>query len=77
MTKGCVIFGKFVIILITVGLTAAAFEFMTGVVLIPGMAPIEEAMSTVAGIAIVLLGTFPLLSMLTKVLDKPLTAVGQ
>ncbi len=77
MITGCIYFGKFIIIVITVGLTAAAFEYMTGIVLIPGMAPIEDAMTTIGTIAVVLLGTFPLLSLLTRVLDKPLNAIGR
>lgn len=77
MIAGCIYFGKFIVILITVGLTAAAFQFMTGIVIIPGMSPIEDAMATIGGIAIVLLGTFPVLSLLTKLLDKPLNYVGR
>ena len=59
------------------GLACAAFEFITGMVIIPGMAPIMEGMEIVSGIGIVLLGTFPVLTILTKVLDKPLNAIGQ
>lgn len=77
MIKGCMIFGKFITIVIYVGLAAAAFEFMTGKVIIPGMAPIMEGMEAIAGIGIVLLGTFPVLTIATKVLDKPLNALGQ
>ncbi len=77
MIKGAMAFGKFITIVIYIGLAAAAFEFITGVVLIPGMAPIMEGMNAIAGIGIVLLGTFPVLSILVKVLDKPLNAVGQ
>ncbi len=74
--KGCLYFGNVVVVVITVGLVAAAFEYMTGIVLIPGMAPIEEAMNMIETIAVVLLGTFPVLHLLTKILDKPLTAIG-
>jgi len=77
MIKGSIWFGKFILVVITVGLAAAAFEFITGVVIIPGMAPIMEGMEIIATIGIVLLGTFPVLSILVKVLDKPLNAVGK
>ncbi len=77
MVKGCMVFGQFITIVIYIGLAAAAFQHLTGVVLIPGMAPIMEGMSAVSGIGIVLLGTFPVLTILTKVLDKPLNAVGR
>ncbi len=77
MIKGCIWFGKFIVVVITIGLGAAAFEAMTGVVLIPGMAPIGEALGIIGSIGIVLLGTFPVLHLLTKVLDKPLSAIGK
>lgn len=77
MIKGCTLFGKFITIVIYIGLAAAAFEFLTGKVLIPGMAPIMEGMEAISGIAIVLLGTFPVLTIITKVMNKPLNALGQ
>ena len=77
MVKGCMIFGQFITIVIYIGLAAAAFEHLTGVVIIPGMADIMEGMNAIAGIGIVLLGTFPVLTILTKILDKPLNAVGR
>lgn len=77
MMRGCLCFGNLVIMVVTFGLIAAAFEYMTGFALIPGMAPIEEAMNMIGKIAVVLLGTFPFLSLLTKILKKPLSIFGQ
>lgn len=77
MIKGCIWFGNILTWIITIGLIAAAFEYMTGFVIIPGMAPITDAMGIVGVIGVVLLGTFPILSLLTKVLDKPLTFIGR
>lgn len=77
MIKGCTIFGQAITIVIYIGLACAAFEHITGIVLIPGMAPIMEGMNAVSGIAIVLLGTFPVLTILVKFLDKPLNALGR
>ncbi len=76
MIKGCILFGKFIVVVITIGLAAAAFEAMTGKVIIPGMAPIADGLSIIGSIGVVLLGTFPVLSIITKVLDKPLGAIG-
>ena len=70
MTRGCLIFGYLVSAAGCVGLACAGFESITGVVLIQGMA-------TVAEIAIVLSGTFPVLAILMKFLKKPLSALGQ
>ena len=77
MIKGSMLFGQFITIVIYIGLACAAFEFITGIVIIPGMAPIMEGMNAIAGIGIVLLGTFPVLSILVKLLDKPLNSVGR
>ncbi len=76
MIKGCILFGKFIVFVITIGLSAAAFESMTGTVIIPGMSPISEGLEIIGAIGVVLLGTFPVLSIITKVLDKPLGAIG-
>ena len=76
MIKGFGIFGKGVIALITVGLAAGIFQGITGITLIPGLAPIEEGILTVGAIAIVLAGAFPLVAVLTRVLQKPLLKLG-
>jgi ethanolamine transporter len=76
MIRGFGAFGKFIIALITVGLTAAIVESLTGFTIIPGMAPIEEGFITVGAIAIVLAGAFPLVYVLTKLLKKPLLKLG-
>ena len=76
MIRGFGIFGKGIIGLITIGLAAGIFEGITGIGLIPGLAPIEEGFLTVGAIAIVLAGAFPLVAVLTKVLRKPLLKLG-
>ena len=76
MIKGFGIFGKGIIALITVGLAAGIFQAITGLSLIPGLAPIEEGFLTVGAIAIVLAGAFPLVLVLTKALQKPLLKLG-
>ena len=75
--KGFSLFGRFVIVLVTVGLVAAIVEALTGFVIIPGMAPISEGFETVGTIAILLAGAFPLVFVLTKLLRNPLMAVGR
>ncbi|MBE6924490.1 MAG: ethanolamine utilization protein EutH [Ruminococcaceae bacterium] len=76
MIKGFGLFGKAVIALITIGLTAAIVQSLTGFTIIPGMAPIEDGFLTVGSIAIVLAGAFPLVFTITKVLKKPLMKLG-
>lgn len=77
MVKGFGWFGKGILALITVGLTAAIVRSLTGLALIPGMAPIEDGFLTVGSIAIVLAGAFPLVWAVTKLLRKPLLRVGK
>lgn len=77
MVKGFAVFGKIVVIVVTIGLAAAIAEALTGFAVIPGMAPISEGFATVGTIAIILAGAFPLVFVLTKLLRKPLMAVGR
>ena len=77
MIRAFDIFGKGIIIMITVGLAAAIIRGLTSYELLPGMAPIEDGFLTVGAIAIVLAGAFPLVSVLTRLLQKPLMAAGK
>lgn len=77
MVTGFLWFGRFVVAVITVGLAAAVFTELTGVTLIPGMAPLSEGVEVVAGIGFVLAGAFPLVFVLTKLLKKPLRGLGR
>ncbi len=77
MIRGFTVFGKGVMIVVTIGLAAAILEELTGFALIPGMAPITDGFQTVGAIAIVLAGAFPLVFAVTKVLEKPLMKTGK
>ena len=77
MVRGFAVFGKIVVAVITVGLAAAIIQALTGFALIPGMVDISEGFQTVGTIAIVLAGAFPLVAVVTKVLQKPLLAAGK
>lgn len=77
MIKGALAFGRFILIVITLGLGAAAFEELTGVVIIPGMAPIMDGLEIIGQIGIILLGTFPILHILVKKLENPLNRIGE
>ncbi|MHC1750197.1 MAG: ethanolamine utilization protein EutH [Cellulosilyticaceae bacterium] len=77
MIKGFTYFGKFVVVIITLGLAAAIIEALTGFVVIPGMNPIHDGISVVGDIAIVLAGAFPLVFVITKVFKKPLMKLGK
>ncbi len=77
MTRGFEIFGKGVVIVITIGLAAIVWETLTGIVVIPGMAPVWDGIDIVGNIAIVLCGAFPMVKVLVKVAEKPLKSVGR
>ncbi|MEN4011634.1 MAG: ethanolamine utilization protein EutH [Chloroflexota bacterium] len=77
MTTGFQYFGKGVVIMITIGLAAIVWETLTGIVIIPGMAPVWDGVQIIGAIAIVLLGAFPMVKVITKVFSKPLTAAGR
>ena len=77
MVKGFTGFGKGVTAIVTIGLAASIVETLTGWVIIPGLAPIEEGFQTVGAIAIVLAGAFPLVYAVTRVFRKPLMKLGK
>lgn len=77
MIRGFTLFGKCVVVIVTLGLAAGVVEALTGWTVIPGLAPISEGFQTVGTIAIVLSGAFPLVKLLTRLLRKPLTRAGK
>lgn len=77
MIKGFIVFGKGVVIVITAGLAAIIVETLTGIVIIPGMAPISDGIEVVGEIAIMLAGAFPMVYVITKVFKKGLMKVGK
>ncbi|MCG8485612.1 MAG: ethanolamine utilization protein EutH [Clostridia bacterium] len=77
MIKGFIVFGKGVVIVITAGLAAIIVETLTGIVIIPGMAPIWDGIEIVGAIAIMLAGAFPMVYAITKIFNKPLLRLGK
>lgn len=76
MVKGFHYFSQGVLIIITISTAAIVFETLTSIVIIPGMAPLLDGLKIVGAIAIVLLGAFPFIYVLTKLLKKPLAKLG-
>lgn len=77
MLRGFVLFGKGVVALVTVGLGVAIVKGLTGFSLLPGLGSLEDGYLTVGGIAVVLAGAFPLVAVVTRVLQKPLGTLGK
>lgn len=76
MVKGFCILADGIRTLITVGLVLAAVESLTGWILLPGMAPIEDAMRVVSSIGVVMLGSLPAAELLRRLLEKPFARLG-
>lgn len=77
MVKGFTVFGQGVVIVITIALAAIIIETLTGIVVIPGMAPISDGIEIIGAIAMTLAGAFPLVHFITRVFKKPLLKMGK
>lgn len=85
MIKGFNIFAKILLVGVTIGLVAAVIERLTGIVVINGLDPIftmpgdepgidMRAIEVIGAIAILLLGAYPMVLLLTRWFEKPLVA---
>lgn len=77
MIRGFGIFAKCIEVATMIGLILGTVTYMTGVKLVPGLGPIEEAMEIVAAIGIMLLGSLPMAELLQRALRKPLRWMGE
>lgn len=77
MVRGFTVFGKFIQIVATIGLSLGILQALTGLSPIKGVSPASEAFAVVATVAVFLAGAFPLMHVLTAILHKPLTAAGR
>ena len=77
MISGFNVFGKGVVIVITLATAAIIIETLTGFVVIPGMAPIWDGIQIIGSIAIMLCGAFPMVYFITKVFKQPLLKLGK
>lgn len=75
--KAFKVFGVIIKIVILIGLVVGIFEGLTGIELIPYTAPIEEGFDVCANAAMVMSGAFPLIYLLSKILDKPMHKIGK
>ncbi len=70
-------FGRFMTALSTLGLLLALIQKLTGWVVIPSLTPVEDAFLIVGEIALILAGAFPMMHLITKLLRRPLLALGR
>ncbi len=77
LLKAFGVFGKAITVLVTLGLGLAILRSLTGFAVLPQMEEIGKGFQTVGEIAIILAGAFPLVAVVTKLLQKPLGALGK
>jgi len=63
--------------LITVGLGLSVLEYLTGIVVIPGLGKLEDAAGVALSCSIYLAGVLPLLALVTRLLSRPMKALGE
>ncbi len=71
------IFGYFMMALITVGLMLGMFTAVTGIVVSEHFASIYEGGEICFAAAITLAGAFPLMAIISRLLNKPMSAIGR
>lgn len=76
MIRGFSVFGKCIEVLAIVGLIAIVVETLTGVIVIPNLAPLSEGIQIVGTIAIFLAGAFPMVLFISRTFKKPLEKLG-
>ena len=74
--KGFKIFGEIIKAIIIIGLSIAILEGLTAMDLVPYTASVGEAVEICIYGAMVLSGAFPLMYVLSKLLDKPMRKIG-
>lgn len=69
--------GSTLFAVMSIGLGIGIVEKLCGITIIPGLASIDESFLIVGNIAIILAGVFPLLAILSKLLDRPFRKLGK
>lgn len=77
MVRGFCMLSEGIKALVTLGLVLGAVEALTGWAILPGMAPLGEAMEVVASIGVVMLGSLPVAELLRRGLERPFALLGR
>ena len=77
MVRIFTVFSQILRIIGIIGITAGAFQQMSGVTLIPGITPIIDALRIICMITVTMLGCLPLSEFLTRILKKPLASLAK
>lgn len=71
------VFGKGIYALIMAGLGLGLFDYLTGIEILPGLAPAEDSFEMLLNLAFLLSGVFPFIKVLSALLKKPLAALSK
>lgn len=71
------VLGKVILILVTAGLAVGILQYLTGWTILEKTTPIDEGFKTIFHIGVVLSGTFPLIAIISKLLNKPFKKLGE
>ncbi len=71
------IFGKFIHVLIIVGLGLGTLRFLTGIEILPGLATLEEGAAVCLNASAVMTGAFPFMAIISRLLRSPMKALGK
>lgn len=69
--------GKFIEALIILGLTLGVIDALTGVKVFDGLASVGDAFGIIADIVVILVGIFPMIALVSRLLKKPFAALGR
>ena len=70
-------FGKIIIGIIIFGFVLGIIDRLTGITVLEGLAPLDEGIDVIVNASCVMTGAFPLIHILSKVLSRPLSALGK
>lgn len=70
------ILGKGITVVATIGIVLLGLEALLPFLSLSGLAPLSEGMTIVGQVVLVLAGAFPLVYVLTRVLERPLERIG-
>ena len=70
-------FGVLIKVLITIGLALAILKFTLNIELLPGLDTLENGISICVNACVMLAGTFPLMAVLSRLLRRPMQALGR
>lgn len=77
IAKAFLLFGKVISIVATIACVLSICQSVTGLLVLPGLGDIRDAMDLVVNIVLILPGTYVMVTLLSRLLAKPVEKLGQ